>query len=111
MALVVRLVKRHHLGVPDLYEHRLVCDYCGENIEDAHSANALWWPHDMEYGATAPIVTVHKACNRAFEATRPGLWYWEELPVYLQGVLDNAGVNADRARRRGAITRALGESA
>ncbi len=116
MAFVVRLVKRHHRGKPDLFEHRITCDHCGLDIDDARLANALWWSDVMEYGATVDVNTVHKSCTLAFEATSHGMWYSDELALYLQGVVDNAGLgtgadlDTGRAHGGGTLRQVIGEA-
>ncbi len=110
MAFVVRLIKRHHQGKPDLFEHRITCDHCGLDIDDAQLANVLWWSDVMEYGATVDVSTVHKSCTLAFEATSHSMWYSDELAIYLQGVVDNAGLDTDRAHGGGTLRHAIGEA-
>ena len=75
-----------------------VCDHCGEDIKDAHLANALYG----DPGTTA-ILHVHKGCDRAFRTERasrnePTL-AWTELSTFIVQLASSSGLRKAEATR------------
>ncbi len=84
-------------------EPRVVCDHCGEVIEDARTGNYQWRVDDRggcaEDGA---IYFTHKGCCHDFEAARGGRGHWSWaplscLPVYLAANLRSGPKEARRS--------------
>jgi hypothetical protein len=80
----------HRNGPPEAMTcPAVICDHCGDPIHN--DGNALWLT-DQDDGRTFRITTafVHKACDRAFEATHPdGHWSCRELGEFLQQLAHN----------------------
>ncbi len=110
MGLIVRPVKQHHLGEPDIFKHVVQCDHCKRDIEDLNLGNALWLvpPAGVEYGEAVKIRTVHKTCTHTFELANAGTWYSDGLARYLVGALDNGGVDVTKERRKAKVLRRIG---
>lgn len=75
-----------------------VCDHCGEEITDAHSANALYG----DPGTTA-ILHVHKGCDAAFRSERasngePSL-AWTTLSTFIAQLGYSSGLRKAEADR------------
>jgi hypothetical protein len=76
----------------------LVCDRCGQPIERA--GNILWLATVPTGETVSGPFSVHKPCNRAFEAARPSpdqqCWLWAELPTFLWQLVGNAHVDLEQ---------------
>lgn len=87
----------------------VVCDHCGEEIEDARDGNYQWVMGRSATEPAQPVYFTHKACCAPFEAARPGDHYGavclDVLPVYLANGL---GVNLPRAKRKAALYASIG---
>jgi hypothetical protein len=72
----------------------VLCDHCGEKIEEASKANALWDPFSGE------AFFVHTPYNRAFESSFEEHLWWEPLDSFLHRVLFNSGFQPKQAREK-----------
>lgn len=80
----------------------LICDHCGERIEDAGNANCLL-EEDRPYpddGETTDVYHVHKGeCDRALSAelSEGGAGH-SELETHLWRLCHNSGLPSDRIK-------------
>lgn len=85
----------------------VLCDHCGQMIEQAKHGNTEWVP--PEDGSTAELFFTHKWCSRLFRHTRPAVICSGELiwfPVYLVRNLEMDFAEAEE--RTDEISRLLG---
>jgi hypothetical protein len=72
----------------------VVCDHCGQAIDDAAGGNYQWRHGDGTVDFT------HKRCRRDFERSRPGegRWLANELPCLPIYPANNLKLNEEAAR-------------
>ena len=80
----------------------VVCDWCGQRIEEARQGNYEWEVDEHGLPATGEIFFTHKQCCLAFEEAHGGRSHWfaselSVLPVYLSR---NLKVDREEAERR-----------
>lgn len=85
MPIVMQLLRENNR---DIYGPTVICDQCGEPIEDAKKGNTEFRVNENGAPVDGVIVFLHKACSRAFEDAHGGRvhWFFDELtlfPVYL----------------------------
>ena len=71
----------------------IMCDYCDEEIATAKAGNEQWQAGDDR------IYFTHKQCSHAFELTRGGLWFADELGSMLVHLVDNLEVDMEQATK------------
>jgi hypothetical protein len=82
----------------------VLCDHCGEQIEEATDGNYQWRPED---GKT--VYFTHKPCCRAFEHTRGGAWCAMELDVLPLYLSNNLKIDRKRAEHRARLFALIGK--
>lgn len=76
------------------YGPAIICDYCGQVIDDALNANAVSSAAPKD--AMAQVFHVHKgACDQALSAKLGGSLGSEELSTHLLELMRNALANSD----------------
>ena len=80
------------------YSPILVCDICGQRIEDGAMAAALTGDMTQEEGSLTDVLHVHKgSCHtqaeRTIESTlaEPDVVGWQELGAHLSSLIHNVG--------------------
>jgi hypothetical protein len=83
----------------------VVCDVCGQEIEDANDGNAQW----MMDEAGAALYFMHKRCCHAFDTGpfQKGLVGAEELPHFLVFLANNLRLDWEKAKRAAAVIASL----
>jgi hypothetical protein len=91
---------------PESVRPVVVCDQCGEPIDDAHDGN-YQWQAPLDPGLSRKFVFfTHKSCAHAFEQVRgcSGAWYAMELTELLPLVARALHVDWDEATRFAGFT-------
>src|SRR5436309_1489694 len=81
----------------------VVCDYCGEQIDDARTGNYQWSVGDRgELADDAPVVFTHRSCCQAFESAHGGRrrWAWAPLSCLPTFLAANLRLTLDDSRQR-----------
>jgi hypothetical protein len=83
----------------------VVCDVCGQEIEDATDGNAQWVMDEEEYGAGGALYFTHKKCCHAFDTGpfQKGLVGAEELAPFMVFLANNLCLDWEKARRSAAL--------
>lgn len=78
----------------------VVCDQCGLPITDCQDGNALWKIGTNGVSADGLVYFTHKRCNRLFEASNKGNYYWAgtELGAWLVYLVHNMKANSESVR-------------
>jgi hypothetical protein len=91
MPIVIKLKKERACPV-------VVCDFCGEEIQDAKQGNAEW-KFDEEKGSGATIFFTHKKCCHTFEQKNSGVHFGAEmLDHFLVFLANNVKLDWEKAR-------------
>jgi hypothetical protein len=95
---------------PESVRPVVICDQCGEPIDDARDGN-YQWQAPLDPGMSRKFVFfTHKGCSYDFEQARGGggAWYAMELTELLPHVAIGLKVNWDEAIRYAGLTNADG---
>jgi hypothetical protein len=87
----------------------VVCDVCGQAIEDAKDGNAQWVMDEEEYGAGAALSFTHKECCHAFDTGpfQESLVGAEELAHFLVFLANNLCLDWEEAKKSAAVIASL----
>jgi hypothetical protein len=88
----------------------VVCDHCGEPIEDAGDGNYQWLAETEHDRVRRYLFFTHKGCCDEFEATRGGAaaWYAMELIDLLPFLARNLNLDWGEAEAHADLMRWLG---
>jgi hypothetical protein len=102
MPLVMRIKGRRSCPVA-------VCDFCGQEIEDAKDGNCQWKMGEEEAGQGATLYFTHKKCCRAFEATNEApLWGAQMLDHFLVFLANNTNLDWKKAEKGARVIASIG---
>jgi hypothetical protein len=78
----------------------VVCDFCGQEIEDVGDGNSQWKMEEAEEAAGATLYFTHKACCRPFEQANQGpLWGADQLDHFMAFLAANTNLDWEDAEQ------------
>jgi hypothetical protein len=87
----------------------VVCDFCGEEIEDARDGNCQWRMGEEQAGPGATLYFTHKTCCHSFESANPGSdWGAQELDHFMVYLSNNTKLDWQNARKSVQLLASLG---